>query len=187
MEKIPTIFERDWEGDRSRVLDVVHSGCEWVIEGFGVPTRKYDGTCVMYDGAWWARRDVKDGKEIPSGFVALGYDAETEKTFGWEPIENSPFAKFHAEAVAHMDDLALDGFPWGGTYELLGPKVQGNPEGFEEHTLQFHSLAEEVICQKRDYESIKTVLETHKIEGIVFHNPDGRMAKIKARDFGIKR
>jgi len=25
------------------------------------------------------------------------------------------------------------------------------------------------------------------IEGIVWHHPDGRMAKIKARDFGIKR
>lgn len=25
------------------------------------------------------------------------------------------------------------------------------------------------------------------IEGIVFHHPDGRMAKIKLRDFGISR
>jgi hypothetical protein len=25
------------------------------------------------------------------------------------------------------------------------------------------------------------------IEGLVFHHPDGRMAKIKLRDFGLKR
>jgi hypothetical protein len=25
------------------------------------------------------------------------------------------------------------------------------------------------------------------IEGLVFHHPDGRMAKIKLRDFGMKR
>ncbi len=27
----------------------------------------------------------------------------------------------------------------------------------------------------------------HDVEGIVWHHPDGRMAKLKARDFGLKR
>ena len=34
-----------------------------MIKGEGQPTRKYDGTCVMFDGAEWsARREVKTGK-----------------------------------------------------------------------------------------------------------------------------
>lgn len=58
MNKIPTTFERDWNGDRSLVTEVVHPGCEWVVEGAGQALRKYDGTCVMFDGTdWWARRD----------------------------------------------------------------------------------------------------------------------------------
>ena len=62
VNKITTLFERDWEGDRSRVLDQVHEGCEWVLEGEGLSTRKYDGMCVMYDGSeWWARREVREG------------------------------------------------------------------------------------------------------------------------------
>src|SRR5262245_23803281 len=113
MEKIPTLFERDWDGDRSRVLDQIHPGCEWAVEGFGVPTRKYDGTCVMFDGSyWWARREVKPGKEMPPLFKQVSYDEETGKSVGWEPIEQSPFAKFHAEAV---DAWAIDG------HELIGP------------------------------------------------------------------
>jgi hypothetical protein len=42
-----------------------------VLDGEGVATRKYDGTCVMFDGdGWWARREVKPGKTAPAGFVA---------------------------------------------------------------------------------------------------------------------
>jgi hypothetical protein len=184
MEKILTIFERDWEGDRSRVLNQPVPDCAWVFEGFGVPTRKYDGTCVMFDGhAWWARREVKGGKQAPANFVSVSHDDETGKTVGWEPIEQSPFAKFHAEAVA--DEMFPD---WtSGTYELIGPKVQGNPEGTAAHMLVRHSAAEEVICPTRTFDAIKAVLEVQPIEGIVFHNADGRMGKIKKRDFGLKR
>lgn len=189
MEKIPTYLERDWEGDRSRVLDQVHEGCEWVLAGEGVSTRKYDGTCVMYDGErWWARRDVREGKPTPDGFVATGEtDPETGKTPGWEPIEQSPFAKFHEEAVAAVREED-SGIPFPvGTYELLGPKVQGNPEKTEGHKLLLHSGADVLTVEDRSYEGIRQALEGLDVEGIVFHHPDGRRAKIKKRDFGLKR
>ena len=61
MNKIPTMFERDWNGDRSRVLNQVHSGCEWVAAGEGIATRKIDGTCVMVrDGRLYKRRELRD-------------------------------------------------------------------------------------------------------------------------------
>lgn len=57
VKKIPTLFVRDWDGDRRYVLPEVTRGCEWVINGEGAPTRKYDGTCVMFvTGLWSGRR-----------------------------------------------------------------------------------------------------------------------------------
>lgn len=184
MQKIPTIFERDWEGDRSRVLDQPVSGTEWVFEGEGNALRKYDGTCVMRDeeGKWWARREVKDGKTPPPGFVSSGHDHITLKNVGWEPVEQSPFAKFHAEALQSVGEFTP------GTYELLGPKIQGNPEHAEVHVLIKHDTCEGVGNLDRTYEGIKTFLSENDWEGIVFHHQDGRrMAKIKKRDFGLRR
>lgn len=183
MQKIQTIFERDWEGDRSRVLDQVVPGCEWVFERQGHALRKYDGTCVMFDGErWWARREVKDGKQPPPGFVSIGHDHVTLKNVGWEPIEQSSFAKFFYEAIDRP------GAPMEpGTYELIGPKIQGNPEKKGEHLLVKHDCCEGVGNLDRSYEGIKQFLSETGWEGIVFHHPDGRMAKIKGRDFGIKR
>lgn len=190
MQKIPTIFERDWEGDRSRVLDQPVPGTEWVFEGEGVATRKYDGTCVMLDeeGKWWARREVKDGKTPPPGFVSSGHDHITLKNIGWEPIEQSPFAKFFAEAEAAGPEWDANGIFPPGTYELLGPKIQGNPEKAKAHMLIAHETAEETSLPDRTFESIKTFLSETDWEGIVFHHQDGRrLAKIKKRDFGLKR
>lgn len=185
MEKIPTVFERDWDGDRSRVLPQIHAGCEWVIDGEGVATRKVDGTCVMFDGTlWWARRDVHEGKEPPPNYVALtDPDPETGKISGWEPIEQSPFAKFWEEALRNANINEI----WPpGTYELLGPKIQKNPERLERHELWGHALSEQALVN-RTFDGMKAFLEKRGWEGVVFHHPDGRMAKIKGRDFGLRR
>ena len=66
MNKIPTVFQRN-ENDRRYVTREVNPECQWVLDGEGVPTRKFDGTCVRLadDGSWWARREVKPGKEPP--------------------------------------------------------------------------------------------------------------------------
>lgn len=181
MEKIPTLFERDWNGDRSRVLPIVAKGCEWVLEGEGVATRKYDGTCMMYDRqGWFARRELRRGQPAPDGFRGVAHDEETGKTVGWQPVAQSPFVKFWREAVAQTDDWEP------GTYELVGPKIQGNPEGYETHQLIGHAGAEQVLVI-RDFEGMRAGLAYLGWEGFVFHHPDGRMAKIKGRDFGLRR
>ena len=49
MRKVPTLFERDWKGDRSRVTDQINPVCAWVFNGEGVATRKFDGTAVLIE------------------------------------------------------------------------------------------------------------------------------------------
>lgn len=99
MQKIQTLFVRNPE-DRRHVLPEVTPGCEWVMSGEGQATRKFDGTCVLLDAdGWWARREVKPGKRAPANYRPISTDETTGKTVGWEPIAQSSFAKFHAEAV----------------------------------------------------------------------------------------
>jgi hypothetical protein len=180
MKKIPTIFKRNPER-MQEILNEQHPDCAWVFAGEGVPTRKYDGTCCRVKGGkLWKRRELKKGKQQPSGFEPADYDEVTGKTVGWVLVDNGNADRWHIEAFG-------DGNWPDGTYELCGPKVQGNPEGFETHILVPHSEAIQYDNVPRTFEGLRDFLETMDIEGLVFHHPDGRMAKIKKRDFGQPR
>jgi hypothetical protein len=184
MKKIPTLFERDWDGDRSRVLDRVHPDCGWVLAGEGVATRKVDGTCCLIrDGRLYKRQEFKPGQAIPDDFEEVGFDAETEKRVGWRPVGEGPEDQWHHEAFANLAEKA------DGTYEMVGPRTQGNPEKYPTQTLVPHTIATlgMVDAPPRDFAGLRAYLAERDIEGIVFHHPDGRMAKIKKRDFGQKR
>jgi hypothetical protein len=100
--------------------------------------------------------------------------------------------KWHREAFARDEkwngQYHEEGATWAdGTYELCGPRVQGNPEGFDEHVLVVHGYAH-LFAFPRTYDEIKKALTdpSWTYEGVVFHHPDGRMAKIKKRDFSKK-
>lgn len=186
MKKIPTLFVRDFDHDPRYVTRDVTPGSEWVLKGEGTPTRKFDGTCVMFDGEkWWARREVKEGKTAPAGFVQVEHDEETGKTVGWEPAEQSPFAKLLAATRREQEEaLSRPLRRWiPGTYELVGPKVNGNPERYTGHILLLHADADVLDDAPRDYDSLAAWLHAHPFEGIVWHHEDGRMAKLKRRDF----
>jgi hypothetical protein len=181
MKKIISLYQRNYDGDRL-VRDEVTPGAEWVIAGEGVATRKLDGTCCMIrDGKLWKRYEVKPGATAPPGFEpATDVDEATGKIQGWLRAGDSPEDRWHREAMQFEVTLA------DGTYELLGPKIQGNPEGHVQHILKPHG-AEVLTGVPRDFDGLKAYLASANIEGIVWHHPDGRMVKIKAKDFGIKR
>lgn len=203
MQKIPTLFVRDFDHSNGRyVTEEVTPGCEWVLAGEGVPTRKYDGTCVLIrrDGMGvkaFARREVKAGKEAPAGFVLIETDETTGKSVGWEPAEQSGFWKFIEEALVGNELIVP------GTYELVGPKIQGNPENSGAHVLVPHDRAMRLVGMKDGFncpepptfDTLREFMQSDaftlvhedgqvtRFEGIVWHHPDGRMAKIKVRDF----
>jgi hypothetical protein len=185
MKKIISLFQRNYDGDRL-VRNEVVPGAEWVFAGEGVATRKYDGTCCMVrDGKLYKRFEVKPGGTPPANFEpANDLDENTGKQQGWVPVGDGPEDKWHREAFGNFRE---DGSaPPDGTYELCGPKIQGNPEGFLHHVLVTHG-DEHLHIPVLSYDHLSAYLSDANIEGVVWHHPDGRMVKLKGKDFGIKR
>lgn len=182
MEKIETIFNRD---EHFRVIPEVRAGTEWVFIGEGVATEKLDGTNV--------RLTVLRGKVIK--VEKRKNPSKAEKAQGLEPgyidaHKEDPQDKHIFKAVEGADVTTWEdgSFPC----EAVGDKIQGNPLGLDIPTCYPFTLNPMVIDGvPRTYEGLRDFLSNfdsryspgHKGEGIVFHHPDGRMAKIKARDF----
>lgn len=175
MQKIPTLFVRN-PADPKYVLSQVHPDCAWVLAGQGTATEKIDGTaCLVHHGRFYRRHRVKEGKAQPPGWIHWDFDPEQASGHGWAPVTDSTADQYHREAL--VEGLA------DGTYELVGPRWQGNPYGLERHALWKHGDIQ-LIDVPRDFVGIAAWLAA-KMEGVVWHHPDGRMAKIKRRDFGI--
>lgn len=187
MQKIISLFQRNYDGDRL-VRNEIVPGAEWVIAGEGIATRKYDGTCCLVAGGkLYKRHEIKRGGKVPENFQpANEIDENTGKQQGWVPVGDGPEDKYHREAFAlgydYIGHRLMD-----GTYELLGPKIQGNVELFERHILYRHEFIHEEPSAPRDFDGLREWFKQRDFEGIVWHHPDGRMVKIKGRDFGIKR
>lgn len=180
MRKIISLFKRNYDGDWL-VRNEVVEGAEWVLNGEGRATRKWNGTCVLFeDGKMWRRFEVKNKKKPPIGFrPADAVDPSTGKQQGWLLVGDGPEDRWHREAMDNDGCVPSDYEP--GTYELVGPKVMGNPEEFEDHRLIKHGSSS--LEAPRTFEGIREFLLSHNIEGIVWHHPDGRMVKIKTKDF----
>lgn len=180
MKKIPSIFERDWVGNPGLVTDQCNPSALWVFNGEGVATRKFDGTAVMVrDASLYCRYDAKNGKTPWPGFEPSeeAPDPKTGHWAGWVPTSNPQ----HKWQIAYFTTHVLD----PGTYEACGPHFQGNPEKFEQDTFVPHG--KELLDAPRTFAELKEWFRGKDIEGIVWHHPDGRMAKIKKGDFGLRR
>ena len=125
-----------------------------------------------------------DYDQTATGFAReeADFDEETGKRVGWLPVGDGPDDRYFREAFERGGRPPKD-----GTFELVGPKVQGNPEGWAWHELVRHGMLQPVEDPPRTFDGLRDWLAEHNHEGLVWHHPDGRMAKIKARDFGIKR
>lgn len=183
MEKIPTVFERR---EDFKVVDQVRPGCEWVFAGEGTATEKVDGTNV--------RLTIRNGtcvrvekrrnptKSQKSQGIVDGWYVDADE-FGKED-------KWIYEAARNTD---LGQWPDGEhSCEAMGPKIQGNPLGLTEHHCVPFDLEipayEDIPRNYPDLRATLVELESkysprHLAEGIVFHHPDGRRAKIKRKDF----
>lgn len=194
MKKIPTIYLRD-QNDLSRVTTIQNPDCDWVFRNEGRITRKWDGTAILVkDGVFHARFDAKRGRTTPDGWFEAQSEPDPESGSwpGWYPVDLT--IKEHrrlVEAIENYDAPVAD-----GTYELIGPKVNKNADRWPRHELLTHGLnrinpedAERVehlnLAGEITPSFVQALLETYHWEGFVWHHPDGRMAKIKRRDYGL--
>ena len=183
MEKIPTLFERD---DRFRVVDKPREECRWVFDGEGIGTEKLDGTNV--------RLTVRSGQLVRLEKRRNPTAAQKRQGIvdGWyaETDEHAADDKWILAAALATD---VSAWPDGEhSCEALGPRIQGNPLGLEEHRCVPFNLTVPTFADiPRDYSGLRAFLAElssefapgHPAEGIVFHHPDGRRAKIKRKDF----
>lgn len=182
VKKIPTVFMRRRDGDRT-IYDEVNPPCAWVLAGEGIPTRKWDGTCCLVrDGRLYKRLDLKGGRFQPPDFELVEDDPVTGHRFGWTPVGDGPDDRWHREGFKNSGGCSLR----DGTYELVGPKVNGGRDGFRSHVLVPHGK-EELPEHERSFLGIRVFLLNTEppFEGIVYWHPDGRKAKIKRRDYGL--
>lgn len=188
MIKITTLFKKD-PNDLGKVINEINPENQWVFDGFAIPTRKYDGTATaIINGELYKRYDAKKGKKPPIGAIPCQEaDPITGHHPHWVKCDiNNPSDKFHFEGY---NSLAEKEVIKDGTYELIGEKVQGNPEKIEGHHLVRHGAHILLgIEQPYTFEGLKDYLQSVNIEGIVFHHVNnGKMCKIRKSDFGIKR
>lgn len=185
MKKIPTLFERVFEGHEIIVIkENITVGMEWVAKGEGIATVKIDGSCcAIINGSFYKRYDAKAGKIPPLGAIpCCEPDIITGHWPHWVKVEDSNKADiWFMEAYKNSEGESLE----DGTYEAIGPHFQGNPYGLEKDILVRHGIEEIKNCP-RTMEGIREYLACHNIEGIVFWKDGEPQCKIKRRDFGFK-
>lgn len=183
MKKVPCVFVREFRDDSTFVITPeVTPGCEWVLAGEGHAYIKRDGTaCAVIDGRLFKRYDAKRGKSPPAGAVPCTPEPD-EVTGHWphwvEVTPDDKQAKWHWEAWAQSGGLP------DGTYELCGPHFQANPEQFTGDQFISH-VSEPLDALDRTFKGLHDLVRSMRHEGVVFHHPDGRMAKIRRDDFGF--
>lgn len=190
MKKIPTIFMRA-KCISDRVYDVINPECQWVFdrdendEYVGGVLRKYDGLCCMIEnGVLWKRAVVPSPHEISDNLrqsLLIQLDDINNTDIVWYRVPINEVHSQYFEAYKRLIDAA------NGTYELIGPDINGNPEKCDSVRLMRHDHAPSVFIPNRNFEDIKWLLEHHDIYGYVFVHPDGRKAKINRTHFGFDR
>lgn len=183
MDKIPTLFDR---GPDFKVIDQVRAGCEWVFQGEGAATEKLDGTNI--------RLTIRSGEIVRVEKRRNPNKVQKKKGIvdGWyvDADAYSPEDRWIHEAAGNTD---VSDWPDGEhSCEALGPRIQGNPLNLDRHLcVPFDLQIPEYDLGKRDYAELKNLLADLEsrfspgalAEGVVFHHPDGRRAKIKRKDF----
>jgi hypothetical protein len=186
MEKIPTIFERDFSnGGRIKSVYVQE------VVGFpfseSKPTEKVDGMNVRLTVrnhvlVRLEKRHNPSKEQKAVGIVEPWYvdalESDSADQHLWSAAKNT--------SLVDVPDGS-----WSG--EAIGVSIQGNPLKLPTNMVLLFSLGRapvftDVPC---DFEGLREWLPKQRsqlnpecgIEGIVWHAPDGRMAKIKVKDF----
>lgn len=187
MKKIPTLFKKQFteDGTYIGVSNEVTDGMEWVLNGDGVATVKWDGSaCAIIDGKFYKRYDAKRGKKPPQGAIqCCEPDPITGHHPHWVKVDfNEKADKWFVEAYNYStknNTVQLN----DGTYEAIGLHFLSNPYGLECDCLIPHGV--DIVEVERSWDGIKQYLESHFVEGIVFWKDGEPQCKIRKKDYKL--
>lgn len=188
MEKIRTIFDRNWDGNRKinstlivTDFDFSNSIATEKLDGMNVRITVRNETVVRVE-----KRRNPNKKQKLAGIKDPWYvDAD----------QTNKADSYIFDAVMNTDLQNVPDGEWSA--EALGEKIQGNPLNLVGQTLFIFSLKEwrdRVVYNNVpfDFEKLRNWLPNQRsifgndcgIEGIVWHNTlTGEMCKIKLKDF----
>lgn len=184
MEKIKTIFERDWEGITGVISKYAID--PKILEG-AIATEKLDGTNVRLTVRNRMLVRVEKRRNPDKRQKAVGI----EEPWYVDADEFSPEDKYIWEAAKNADLSTVPDGEWSG--EAIGPSIQGNPLNLDKHVVVLFSCGQAPIFENVPtiFEELKEWLPKQKsqygkdcgIEGIVWHSDGKPIAKIKCKDF----
>lgn len=185
MQKILTIFDRDWNGKRGVINKYINDDIPRLLSE-SIATEKLDGTNVRLT----IRNKTLVRLEKRCNPSKVQKNQGIEDPWYVDADENNPSDKYIWEAARNTDLSIIPDGEWSA--EALGPKIQGNPLGLINHTCCIFSAGQAPIKNNvpHDYDGLAEYLIVTqssygdgKIEGIVWHHPSGSMLKIKHKDF----
>ena len=187
MKKIPTCFERKFDGHR--IIDVLpnfHCGiCKDAVEN-GIATLKLDGSaCMIKGGELYKRYDYKPGRKLPADAIPCKEtpDIITGHFPHWVKCVRSNAADIHFFEAFDNYSKSHALHHSGDTFEAIGKSFNGNPYHLSNNILVPHGTIE--LDVPRTFEGIKKFLQENYIEGIVFWKDCEPTCKIKRSDFGL--
>lgn len=191
MKKIPTLFKREYENHKVVGItpELSSPDLQWVLDGEGDATVKFDGSCcAIIDGEFYRRYDAKKNKKgeykaPPEGAIpCCDPDPITGHWPHWVKVTGYSEDKWYY--LAYLRDLEHYGCLEDGTYEAIGPHFQGNPYNLSFDHLVRHGI--EIVTVERTFDGIRKFLEEAQIEGLVFWKDGEPRCKIKRSDFGFE-
>ena len=188
MEKIRTIFDRNWEGNRKINSKLIVTDFDFANS---LATEKLDGMNVRVT----VRNSIVVRVEKRRNPSKIQKAQGIKDPWYVDADENDKGDSYIFDAVHNTDFQDVPDGEWSA--EALGEKIQGNPLDLVGHKLFIFSLPkwrDKIVFQDVpiDFESLKEWLPNQKslfgndcgIEGIVWHNVEsGQMCKIKLKDF----
>lgn len=182
MKRIPRAFKLNPQTG----LVTPQSAFDWFAAGEGIATRKWDGipyligwnddvdSYVLYRGVRLGPNDP-----VPIKLVQTS-DAGAIETTGWITVGTDD------EGMDALASYMASGRPIEpGTYELCGPGIKGNHEGFKAPTLVKHGLISYLRCPRTLDDIIHFMIRgMDPAEGIVWRHGD-QYCQLTRRDIGL--
>jgi hypothetical protein len=194
MKKMTTLYKQEFDqlpNNKGRVFSGLsqetNTENDWVFtDPTTVAYRKLDGaSAAIINGKVYYRYMSRQRKNTPAQIPVDGIPAQpnideaTQTHPYWVPAEAKGNGKHHYDAFINQPNLP------DGTYELIGPSINGNAEHAVTNILVPHNANKLLVKLPTELtrESLKQLIMSQPWEGLVFRNSNDDMCKLRRVDF----